>query len=313
MIANVVDNFHIKVTILSAPQVHALLDHMHTRHAGSHSFLAAIQWGTTLTRQESFLWNGPTQLLQSFFDRLPDHQTDMERGWTHQTKRDSEVNHFSKVLRTCMVDVTLDPALMLDFKCKIKGIPTIDLTGEEVVLHYPPLKGNIAQDPEDDLDAPATALGHSSHQHTACDESLSSVAPLHAGSGGVPAMSSASVLRNIPVASLVIDKQGFSPKSIDRLKALISKENRTQTLIKVGTEKATTHFHAHMSQDKATYNGDISEVDEEDVEAVPDEVGAQIEGSKPVGADTIASNEGQEATNKEDGGQTSKPADKKPV
>ena len=37
LIANFTDNFHITVTILSAPQVHAL-DHMHARHAGSHSF-----------------------------------------------------------------------------------------------------------------------------------------------------------------------------------------------------------------------------------------------------------------------------------
>ena len=67
----------------------------------------------------------------------------------------------------------------------------------------------------------------------------------------------------------------------------MSKENRTQTLIKVGTEEATTCFNVHMSQDDASYDGDISKVDEEDVEVVPDEVDdAQIEGSKPVGADT---------------------------
>ena len=43
VIANFVDNFHIEVTILSAPQVHTLLDHMHARCAGSHSFLTAIR------------------------------------------------------------------------------------------------------------------------------------------------------------------------------------------------------------------------------------------------------------------------------
>ena len=207
VIPNFVDNFHIKVTTLSVPQVCALLDHIHARCAGSHSFLAAIWQGTTLTRPESFLWNGPTQLLQSFFDRLPDHQTDIKRGLTHPTQMESKVDHFSKALWTLMVDVTSDPALMLDFKSEIKGIPTIDLTGEKAVLHYPSLKGNIAQDPEDDLDAPTTAFGHSSHQHAPRDESLSSVAPLHAGSGGTLATSSASVLRNIPTASLVIDKQ----------------------------------------------------------------------------------------------------------
>ena len=135
-IANFIDNFHIKVTTLSAPQVHALLDHMCARCADSHSFLAAIWQGMTLG--QSFLWSGPTQLLQSFFDRLPDQQTDIERGLTCPTQMESKVDHFSKALWTCMVDVTSDPALMLDFKSEIEGIPTIDLTEEEAVLHYPP-------------------------------------------------------------------------------------------------------------------------------------------------------------------------------
>ena len=137
---------------------------------------------------------------------------------------------------------------------------------------------------------------------------------MHIDSGGALAMPSASVLRNIPTASLVMDKQEFSPKSINRLKALMSKENKIQTLIKVGTEEVTTRFDAHTSQDKASYDGDISEVDGEDVEVIPDKVDdVQMESSKPVGASTPADNEDQEATNKEDGSQTSKPADKKLV
>ena len=180
----------------------------------------------TLTRPESFLWDGSTQLLQSF-DRLPDHQADIKRGSIHPTQMESKVDHFSKVLQTRMVDVISNPALMLDFKSRIKGITTIDLTMEEVVLQYPPLKGNIAEDPEDDLDVPTTALGHPSHQHTVPDESFSSVAPGHTDSGGAPAIPSTSVLTNIPTASLVMDKQEFSPESINRLKALMSKENRT--------------------------------------------------------------------------------------
>ena len=59
-IANFIDNFHIEVTTLSAPQVHALLDHMCARCAGSHSFLAAIQQGMTLTRPVFFVeWPYP--------------------------------------------------------------------------------------------------------------------------------------------------------------------------------------------------------------------------------------------------------------
>ena len=132
---------------------------MHARHAGSHSFLAAVQHSTTLMRPESFLQNGPTQLLQSFFDRLPDHQTDIERGSSHPTQMEMEVDHFSKVLRTCLVDVTSNPALMLNFSWGIKGIPTINLTKDEAVVRYPLPKGNIADNPEDNLEVPTIAPG----------------------------------------------------------------------------------------------------------------------------------------------------------
>ena len=184
---------------------------------------------------------------------------------------------------------------------------------EEAVLHYPLLKGNIADDPEDDLEVPTMALGHSSNQQTVRDELFSSVAPPHTGSGVAPTTSSASALRIIPTASLATDKQEFSPQSIGRLKALMSKENRTQTL-KVGAEEASTHFDAHMSQDEASYDGDVSDADEEDIEVVPDEVDdTQIEGLNPAEADTVTDKEVPKATNNEDGSQTSKSMDKKPV
>ena len=72
----------------------------------------------------------------------------------------------------------------------------------------------------------------------------------------------------------------------------MSKENRTQTLIEVGTEEASTRFDAHTSQDKASYNGDISDADEEDIEVVPEEVDdTQIEGLKPAEAGTLTDKE----------------------
>ena len=39
----------------------------------------------------------------------------------------------------------------------------------------------------------------------------------------------------------------------------------------VGAEEAATHFDAQTSQDEDSYNGDVSGVDEEDAEVVPDE------------------------------------------
>ena len=112
VIAGFIDHFHIEVMTLSAPHVHALLDHMCARCAGSHSFLAAVRQGTTSTRPESFLKRGPTNLLQSFLDRLPDHQTNLDRGSTHPIKLETKVNQFGRTLQTCMVDVTSNPALM---------------------------------------------------------------------------------------------------------------------------------------------------------------------------------------------------------
>ena len=299
-----------QVTALSAPQVHALLDHMHARCAGSHSILAVVRRGTTLTRPESFLQSGPTQLLQSFFDRLPNHQTDIERGLTHPTQMESEVNHFSKALQTHMVGVTSVPALMLNFKSEIRH------------PHYWPDRrgGHLALPSSERQHHPRSQRRPWCAYNSTWPFQLSTrclwwIILKHCiSSGGAPAVSFTSVMRNIPMDSLIINKKGFSPKSMDRLKALMSKENRTQTLIKVRTEEATTHFDAPTSQDEESYDGNISEVDEEDAEVVLDkEDDAQMEVSKAAGADTLTDNEGQEETNKEDDGQTLKPADKKPV
>ena len=46
------------------------------------------------------------------------------------------------------------------------------------------------------------------------------------------------------------------------------KENRTQTLIKVGAEEASTHFNAHTTQDEVSNDGDISDADEEDIKVM---------------------------------------------
>ena len=161
---------------------------------------------------------------------------------------------------------------------------------------------------------PTTAPDPSNHQQTVHDESFLSVALPHTYSGAAPATSSASAFRIIPTTLLATDEQEFSSQSIGRLKALMSKENRTQTLIKVGAEEASTCFDAHISQDEASYNGNVSDADEEDNKVIPDEVDdTQIKGSKPAEADTVADEEVPEATNKEDGGQTLKSMDKKPA
>ena len=111
---------------------------------------------------------------------------------------------------------------MLNFNCEVKGVPTINLAKDEVEVHYLLHKGNIAEDPEDDMEMPTAVPGFLIHQQTAL-----------VGSSKTPA----------PPA----DQQWFSPQPIGRLEALMSKENRTLTLMKVGMEEALTHFDAHTS------------------------------------------------------------------
>ena len=130
-------------------------------------------------------------------------------------------------------------------------------------------------------------------------------------SDAAPGTSSALALGIIPTTLLSTDKQQFSPQSISRLKALMSKENRTQTLIKVGAEEASTRFDAYASQDEASYDGDISNAEEDDIEVVPDEVD-DIQILKPTEAVPLADKEVPKTTNKEDGGWTLKSVDKNP-
>ena len=82
---------------------------------------------------------------------------------THPTKLETKVDQFRRTLQTHRVDVTSDPALMLNFKSDAADIPTIDLTGTETMIIHPPLRGNIALDIEEDMNAPTSVPGHSSH------------------------------------------------------------------------------------------------------------------------------------------------------
>ena len=169
-----------------------------------------------------------------------------------------------------MVDVTSDPALMLNFKCEATEVTTIDLTGTEAMIICPPPQGNSALDAEEDMNASTAVPDHSSHSQGVFDESFSSIAPSLTGFTVTPAAPSTSALQSIPTASLIINKKTFSPKSINKVKSLISEECRVQTLITVGTEEAATCFDAITYENKESYDGDVSKVDEEDAEVVPD-------------------------------------------
>ena len=75
-----------------------------------------------------------------------------------------------------------------------------------------------------------------------------------------------------------------------------------------------TRFDAHASQDEASYDGDMSDTEEDDIEVVPDKVDdTQVKSSKPGEAVSAADKEVPKASNKGGGSQTSKSVDKNPT
>ena len=115
-IAGFMDHFQMEIITLSPPQMHALLDHLHTRWVGGQALLDAIRCGNTSTRPESFLDKGPSHLLQPFFDYLPDYQVNIKRDSTALTQIEVEVNSTAAALQAHMTDVCADPTLMLNLE-----------------------------------------------------------------------------------------------------------------------------------------------------------------------------------------------------
>ena len=97
-VASFIDHFQTEMVTLSPPQMHALLDHLCTRWAGGQAMLDAIHQGNTWTRPESFLDKGPSHLLWSLIDALPDHQVTVQKGSTVPTQLEVEVNNVATAL-----------------------------------------------------------------------------------------------------------------------------------------------------------------------------------------------------------------------
>ena len=152
-----------------------------------------------------FLDKGPSHLLQSFFDALPDHQVTIKKGSTVPTQLEVKVNNTTTALQTHMTDVCADPTLMLNFEPTVIGVTTINLTSDEVIIKYPPERGNIVAAQRDDRD---TTEVISDNATSLRDESLTSAAPSLLSSTAPPVFGPVS---GQPHQSLKIDKQPFSP------------------------------------------------------------------------------------------------------
>ena len=97
-IAGFIDHFQMEMITLSPPQMHTLLDHLCSRWAGGQALLDVISCSNTSTWPKCFLDKGPTHLLQSFFDSLPEHQVDIKKDSTALTQIGIEVNNTAATL-----------------------------------------------------------------------------------------------------------------------------------------------------------------------------------------------------------------------
>ena len=192
---------------------------------------------------ESFVDKGPSHLLQSFFDSLPDHQVDIKRGSTALTQIEVEVNSAAAALWAHMTAVCDDSTLMLNLKPSVHGVTTIDLTLDEAVIKFPRERGNITLAWRDNKDAINVIPYNTSSIQ---DYSFMSVAPSLAGSTAPVAVASPS---GQPHSSLKIDKWPFSPKSIRRVKNFVTKENTAATLALIGVDQAAFHIEVTAAQE----------------------------------------------------------------
>ena len=115
------DHFQSEMTTLFPPQMHALLDHLQARHGGGQALLDAIWRGETLTQPESFLQSGPLQLLLDFYDSLPDHQINIQKGSTALSSYEIEVDNAATALKTRLMYVCSNPTLMFNFQLSMQG------------------------------------------------------------------------------------------------------------------------------------------------------------------------------------------------
>ena len=114
--------------------------------------LDVIHQDNMSTQPESFLDKGPSHLLQSFFDALPDHQVTIKKGLTVPTQLEIKVNNAATALWTCVTNICADPTLMLNLEPTVIGVTTIHLTSDEAIIKYPLERGNIIVAQRDDRD-----------------------------------------------------------------------------------------------------------------------------------------------------------------
>ena len=233
---------------------------------------------------ESFLQDGPSQLLQDFFNSLPDHQIDIRKDSTALSCLEIKMDNAAIALRTQLTEVCSDPALMLNFEPSMQGITTIDLTQEETIVKFPPLRGNIALPWKDYYEGYDIIPDNTSSVREDPWACIASAAP--SGEGSAAPITVTSTSAQLP-SPLEAEKATFPLSSVKRVKNLVLKENTNITLASIGADKVASRVDATTTQ---AFDAEMK-TDSSDEESDGDDTDLDYGGNKRV---SVLSNEEDE-------------------
>ena len=155
---------------------------------------------------------------------------------------------------------------MLNFEPSMQGITTIDLTQEEAIIKFPPLRGNIAPPQKDNYDEYDIIPNNTSSVRGEPWTRTASAAPSGAGSTAPITVTSTSAQLLPPLEA---EKAPFSLSSIKRVKNLVLKENSNINLASIGADKVascvdattTQAFDVEMKKDSSNEESDGGDTD----------------------------------------------------
>ena len=131
---------------------------------------------------------------------------------------------------------------MLNFEPSMQGITTINLTHEEAIIKFPPLRGNIAPPQKDNYDGYDIIPDNTSSIREEPWTRTASAAPSGAGSTAPITVTSTSAQLPPPLEA----EKALS--SIKRVKNLVLQENTNITLALIGADEVASHIDATTAQ-----------------------------------------------------------------
>ena len=157
---------------------------------------------------------------------------------------------------------------MLNFKPSVHGITTVNLTQEEAIVKFPPLKVNIAPPQKGNYEGYNIIPDNTSSVREDPWTCIASAAP--SGAGSTAPITATSTSAQLP-PPLEAEKVPFSLSSIKQVKNLVLKKNTNITLALIGADEVascvnattTQPFNVKMRKDSSDEESDGGDTDQD--------------------------------------------------